>query len=582
MKNKRRLTILCLAYLIAALVASCQPPVPTTPTDTPAPPIPTDTPAPTGIDIASFALNEIIVTGAVEDVNDVIGDPAARGLELITEVDLSYLAERTSQERDEFPKAEGVEKLPLRDLFNGDYSSLVMRLYKNLDDISTLLSKVQDINGAANGKRAFADPNYMTDPLGPGSCGNPYSGGGSPYSGGGSPLGNLGLDIGMDVFGDQWAFKSDSSVAGGISLPSNSMVENSEVQASPFSGSGATVGVFDTAPWTIPTTPWKDRPTFTMPDGSTFAFPVVDAINKYPPPPAATPTPRVTPTPVSSRIDVRDHGLFVASQIHAVAPNSEIYLYRVLGDDGCGDLFILAAAMHEFISELSLPTKKLDKVVINLSLGVHIPDGIYYQLQADNNLPPEIAALNVAVYKALDFGAIVVAASGNDSAPKPNQPLSAQRMQLPAFYTDVIGVAASDQDRKRSCFSNMGDVAAPGGNGGEKQSTSTGAPTDPCVPRTELVDALATPKPCDSAHMDMCHYGVVGLSRASPSGYGLWSGTSFSAPLVAGLAALAFEKANGDRALVYCLIKTGARPSNTELGWGTINISQSLSLQQCP
>jgi hypothetical protein len=583
MKNKRRLTVLCLVYLIAALVASCQPPVPPTPTDTA---VPIETPQPTGIDIAGFALNEIIVTGPLGNVDNVIGDPAARGLELISEVDLSYLIERAPQERDEFPKAEGVQKLPLRDLFEANTRSLVMRLYQNLDDISTLLFKVQEINDAGNGTKVFADPNYMTDPLEPGSCSNPYSGGGSPYSGGGSPMSGLGLDIGMDAFGNQWAFKSESAVAGGVSLPPNSLVQNSEVPESPFSGSGTTVGVFDTAPWTIPASPWSDTPTFTMLDGSTFEFSIVDAVNKYYPlttlTSLSTPTPRVTPTPASTTINVRDHGLFIASQIHAVAPNSDIYLYRVLGDDGCGNLFILAAAMHEFIRDLSLPTKSLDKVVINLSLGVHIPDDLYYQLESEDNLPPEIVALNLAIYKALEYGAIVVAASGNDSAPKPSEPLNAQRMQLPAFYEDVIGVAANNQDGQRSCFSNQGDIAAPGGDGGPKQSTNPGEPENPCGPRTELGDALATPRPCDSADMSMCHYGLVGLSLESPSSYGLWSGTSFAAPLVSGLAALAFEKAQGDRASVYCLITTGARSGDAALGWGTIDVSRSLILEQCP
>jgi len=38
-------------------------------------------------------------------------------------------------------------------------------------------------------------------------------------------------------------------------------------------------------------------------------------------------------------------------------------------------------------------------------------------------------------------------------------------MEIPADDTAVIGVAASNIDRARGCFSNAGDVAAPGGDG---------------------------------------------------------------------------------------------------------------------
>jgi hypothetical protein len=563
MKNKRRLTILIMLSLVCLIVGlvGCGQPASETPTP------------PTEIQVDDFALNEIIVTGPKEGVDNVVGDPAARGLEFVTEIDLSYLADRESQEPDVFPKAPEVEKSqPLVGLFDSNqYGSLVMRLYKNLDDISTLLAKVQELNDVGNEVRVFADPNYMTDPLGPGSCGNPYSGGGSPYSGGGSPLGGLGTDIDPSSFGNQWAFKSSSAIQGGSSVPQNSIITGSEVDESEISGNGSTVGVFDTAPWTFPTEPWNGMQSISLPDGSQFNLHVSDSINRYPIPSATSPT-------TSTRVDIRDHGLFVAGLIKAVAPASEIFLYRVLGDDGCGSLFVLSAAIHEFVSDMSLAEKKLNNVVINLSLGVHVPDGIYYQLQADNSLPPQIAALDTAIFEALRIGAVIVAASGNDSAPsKPNSTVAAQNMQLPAFYSNVIGIAATSQDGTRSCFSNMGDVAAPGGNGGEESTADTSRPAKPCVPRTIIADALATPQPCDPADMSMCHYGVIGLSLASSTGYGLWPGTSFSAPLVSGLTALAFEKAGGNRGHVYCLIQKGAQTGDPVLGWGIINILNSLS-----
>jgi hypothetical protein len=588
MKNKRRFTclvLLCLVILMVGQAGCGQPPTtppPQPPTDTPLPtdtPIPPDIPLPTEIDVADFALNEIIVTGPKNAIAEqLIVDPAALGLEFVTEVDLSYLASRSQEPADELPKFPINGKVQVERLFDSNqYGTLTMQLYRNVDDISTLLNKVENLNTDGNKLNIFADPNYMTDPLDSGSCndpysggGSPYSGGGSPYSGGGSPYANLGFGMDVNSFRNQWAFKATSNVTGGISLPANPIIPESGSESVEYKGNGTTVGIFDTAPGT-------GTLSIDMADGTTFSLPVSNSIGKYYTAFSTPAAPRTPPT--TTRVDVRDHGLFVSGLVKTVAPDSDIQLYRVLEDNGCGNLFVLAAAIHEFVSEKSQPTGTLERVVINLSLGVHMPDFEYYLLKEGEKLPPVIAALDTAIFEADRLQGVIVAAAGNDSAPPSANPaLPAQRMQLPAFYSNVLGVAATNIDGKRSCFSNKGDVAAPGGNGG----ASTGTPAKPCVPRTDT--ATAAPLPCVSTNMSMCGYGVIGLSMASPSRYGLWSGTSFSTPLVSGLAALAFEKVGRNPLQVYCLIEHGAQKINPdpELGWGIINISQSLKLQNCP
>jgi subtilisin family serine protease len=118
--------------------------------------------------------------------------------------------------------------------------------------------------------------------------------------------------------------------------------------------------------------------------------------------------------------------------------------------------------------------------VVNLSLGG----------------PGESAALAEAVNYALARGSVVVASSGNDGVSVPS---------YPAAYAGVIAVGATDWDGNLTWWSNWGswvDVAAPGW-----MITSTGQ----------------APGPQERY--------VGGLYRAAV-------GTSFSAPLVSGLAAL--------------------------------------------
>lgn len=115
-----------------------------------------------------------------------------------------------------------------------------------------------------------------------------------------------------------------------------------------------------------------------------------------------------------------------------------------------------------------------DASVINMSLGG----------------PADSAALREAVEQAVDAGVTVVAAAGNDDSSVKN---------YPAAYPDVLAVAATTRRDTRASYSNHGDwidVAAPGG--GE---------TD-------------------------------GILSTVPGGYGEMSGTSMSAPIVAGVAGL--------------------------------------------
>jgi subtilisin family serine protease len=226
--------------------------------------------------------------------------------------------------------------------------------------------------------------------------------------------------------------------------------------------------------------------------------------------------------------DVRDHGLYAAGLVHAVAPASEIRLIRVLDDTGQGDLQTLNRALLAFISEVverkgtdaaaqqqAEPDGTLRGAVINLSLGVHPPPDA-----AEQGLPEEIASLGAILSVAQCFDLVTVAAAGNDSALS-DAPLPPQ---IPAAWPSAIGVAASNANGQLSCFSNEGQIMAPGGDGGPHPSAC----------RSML-------QTCE----DDCPYALISLSLLSPTGYIYWHGTSFSTPLVSGWAAALVDRAGG-------------------------------------
>jgi thermitase len=121
--------------------------------------------------------------------------------------------------------------------------------------------------------------------------------------------------------------------------------------------------------------------------------------------------------------------------------------------------------------------------IINLSFGAE-------------QEPPGDPVLGVAVQSAQDAGALVIAGAGNDGINTDSF--------YPAAYPGVLGVAATDQENTAASFSNSGpvvDVAAPG------------------------VDIIST-------------YNAEYPGNTTQALYASFSGTSFAAPHVAGVAAL--------------------------------------------
>lgn len=194
------------------------------------------------------------------------------------------------------------------------------------------------------------------------------------------------------------------------------------------------------------------------------------------------------------------------------------------------DLYIMKVVEDGKVSLERLTKAMADAIevydcdVINLSLGT------------DSISEEDLNSVMLAVEKAYDNGTVVVASAGNTGNEK-NLPC------YPASMQHVISVSAVDKNGNAGTFSqhnDMVDVAAPG----------------------------------------------VNVYSAKASGYGYVTGTSFSAPYVAGICALvkgARANINQDdieRMLKYSSTDAGAYGYDEYYGWGIINTEKLIKMAE--
>jgi hypothetical protein len=433
--------------------------------------------------------NQIIVTGPASAVEDVV-----QGVQ-VDEPDLE------------------LEPLRVCDVYVPRRETLDPEM-QHFPDVLLDIPLRMDLYGVATGQRdaaleilnargqeyeVVADPNYITSLQGQSMCGQPHTVVGSPHtvvgsphtvvgSPGGTPLSLAGAEA---LFWEQWAWEK-TGLGPILPLPLRET----------FTGAGIRVGVLDTAPF-------AQAGTHTI-DWMSPTWPLTVSLTAVP-----TMLPGADMPP-----SINDHGLFVAGLIHGAAPDSDIHLVQVLDEYGCGSLQTLNEAVYGFVAQVDEDRQNLGGAVLNLSLGIPITNGV------------AIPTLEKPVFAAVDAGIVVVAAAGNDSYV--TYPGSPQAAQLPAAYKSVIGVAASNEGGDRACFSNQGDVYAPGGDGGANDALVASQPTP-----TPLEDIACLPKVslCGGA----CEHALISLGQTPDKAYYYWSGTSFSTPLVSGLAALVLQ-----------------------------------------
>lgn len=229
------------------------------------------------------------------------------------------------------------------------------------------------------------------------------------------------------------------------------------------------------------------------------------------------------------------HGTFVSALVAtnavamaSLAPEARLCAVKVLDSGGSGSF---ASVIQGIVYAADIGAD-----VANLSLGVHMRTNVLF----DANARGLVRALQEAIHYANLKGTLVVAAAGNDGVNLDRDPLF--WLHVPSQLAGVVSVSATAPHAQRGFdrladYSNWGrsgvDVAAPGGN-------------------------LRVGGRIEDLILSACSRFVCGPG----GGYGLASGTSFSAPLVSALAAVVESQKGGDQAgrdLAACIEFTAER-----------------------
>lgn len=146
--------------------------------------------------------------------------------------------------------------------------------------------------------------------------------------------------------------------------------------------------------------------------------------------------------------DFHGHGTHVAGiiaangQLLGVAPETKLWIGKVLNRNGYGSDFTIARAIYRAVQ---LRRRGNPIVAINLSLGGPSPNWFLRQ----------------AIRRAVSSGILIVCAGGNDGDADSNT----DEVSYPAFFPESVAVGAVDIHRRTANFSSSNreiDVAGPG------------------------------------------------------------------------------------------------------------------------
>lgn len=379
----------------------------------------------------------------------------------------------------------------------------------------TVEKLIKDIN-AEGGFRVLAMPDYV-------AFNNAWEVGANPkWVIGGSPLLSGTTEVSPSMYRDQFEQLGNY----GMSPLAR--------QVRPFgvSGKEVPVAIFDTSPFSVSAGAAVSQSI----QGKTIS------VTHY-----ATITSQLTG--ITTTPNISGHGSFVAGMVDIVAPDAQLQLYRVLNDNGLGDEGTLIQGLSDFVSNSHLGGGVFRPGIVNLSLGIFAPPTT--TVEPLYSILSGMHALSMTI----------VAAAGNDSLIT-----TTYDAHIPASYPFVIGVASANSQAQRACYSNRGDIGAPGGEGDTSEGDcappkAQACPNDPLCLLTSWWNPTAPPTMTASA------------------------GTSFAAPFVSGAAALVMQqRRDGGQTLTPAAITKdiydAAVPRTPELGVGTLNLANLFYKQR--
>jgi len=244
------------------------------------------------------------------------------------------------------------------------------------------------------------------------------------------------------------------------------------------------------------------------------------------------------------------HGTFIAGIIRQVCPDAQVLAIRVMPSDGVVDEHQLTTALNMLLvrqAQAQLAGNHAEVIdVMSLSLG-------YY-----HESPEDVAYSSVlgGTLRSLgELGVAVVAAAGNNATTTPLFPAGLasrskgtdqRRDQVP-----LVSVGALNPDGTVAMFSNAGTWVSTHRPGAAVVSTLPVTFDGSLQPAVATRDGRATVDPDNYA-----------------SGFGIWSGTSFAAPVLAGeIASHLLESGSLDQVDAASAVDRGWAAVTAEVGW---------------
>jgi hypothetical protein len=233
------------------------------------------------------------------------------------------------------------------------------------------------------------------------------------------------------------------------------------------------------------------------------------------------------------------HGTFITGLLRQMSPDVQVYSLRVVHNDGLSYEHEIIGALHHVADQIEAARDgdgdafAVDVVV--LAMG--------YVDEAADDMPG--GWMGGALERLTKLGVPIVAAAGNQSSDRPFYPAAYAAYPQPENAAPIISVGALNPNRHIAMFSNEGPWVS---------CYATGAGLVSTYPR-EAKGSLMPERRATSS--------IRNRHREShdpddfSSGFAVWSGTSFAAPIAA--AFLVNEMAEGGVTVVDDAMKAAAR-----------------------
>ncbi|HLK42051.1 MAG TPA: S8 family serine peptidase, partial [Thermoleophilia bacterium] len=218
------------------------------------------------------------------------------------------------------------------------------------------------------------------------------------------------------------------------------------------------------------------------------------------------------------------HGTFIAGIIRQAAPDARVRVIRIMHTDGIvqENVLLLSLAVLGAQIATAVGTGDTDGLIdlVSLSLG-YFDESPYDTVYT--------GVLSQLIDRLTDLGVAVIAAAGNQATVQPYYPAALATQPGADPVLPVVSVGALNPNRTKAMFSNDGPWVTAWATGSDVISTY---PVD--LDGSE--EPLIAPSPPGS-RLDR-HRETLDPDDFR-GGFAVWSGTSFSAPLVAATVAAA-------------------------------------------